>query len=98
MTKISPMAFEPRAAVESYVVGVDWPAEIVTTIVSSQWSVVPDDGTLTLSNAAFSGLQTSVRVTGGTPGTAYALRNVVAVTGPSGADIYAVSVRQDVTW
>lgn len=98
MTQTSPAMFEPRAAAESYVVSIDWSDVVASSILTSNWSVVPDDGTLQVSAPAVSGLQTSARLSGGTPGTAYAVRNVVAVAADGGPDIYAVSVRQDVTW
>jgi hypothetical protein len=70
----------------------------VTSIVTSIWAVIPNDGTLVLSGQAVAGAVTTVRLSGGTPGVSYAIRNIVTVSGPNGLDTYAVSVRQDITW
>ena len=96
--RTNPEAFTPRAAAESYEVGIEWPNPPVGTILASTWSVEPDDGTLTLSGEAIAGAITTVRLSGGTPGRSYAVRNVIVVSGPNGPDTYAASVRQDVAW
>jgi hypothetical protein len=93
-----PDVFTARAAVESYEVGIEWPNPPVGTIVTSAWSVLPDDGTLTLSAPAIAGAVTTVRLTGGVPGQSYAVRNVITVSGPNGVDTFAASVRQDIAW
>lgn len=96
--RTTPESFTPRAAAESYEVGIEWPNPPVTSIVTSNWSVEPDDGTLVLSGEAVAGAVTTVRLTGGTPGRSYAVRNIITVAGPNGLDVFAASVRQDITW
>jgi hypothetical protein len=96
--RTNPEAFTPRAAAESYEVGIEWPNPPVGTILTSNWSVEPDDGSLSLSGQAIAGSVTTIRMTGGTPGRSYAVRNVITVSGPNGVDTFAASVRQDVAW